>query len=118
MAAALKDSEIQRLMKPLIYNRRHLRLNIIMLVQSFNTIPLPVRKTISHLAMLKIKNKREYEAIFKELIFLDPRTADSLMRFVFRERYDFLFCDVEKSLFYKKFDRINLNPEGDNEVQQ
>eukprot|EP00873_Tetraselmis_striata_P039022 jgi/Tetstr1/459286/TSEL_004685.t1 len=118
MAAALKDNEIQRLMKLLIYNRRHLRLSIIMLVQSFNTIPLPVRKTISHFAMLKFKNKREYEAIFKELIFLDPHTADSLMRFVFRERYDFLFCDVEKSLFYKKFDRINLNAEEDNEIQQ
>eukprot|EP00873_Tetraselmis_striata_P021330 jgi/Tetstr1/441594/TSEL_029822.t1 len=86
MAAALKDNEIQRLMKLLIYNRRHLRLSIIMLVQSFNTIPLPVRKTISHFAMLKFKNKREYEAIFKELIFLDPHTADSLVRFVFRER--------------------------------
>eukprot|EP00873_Tetraselmis_striata_P012345 jgi/Tetstr1/432609/TSEL_021978.t1 len=85
MAAALKDSEIQRLMKLLIYNRRHLRLSIIMLVQSFNTIPLPVRKTISNFAMLKFKNKREYEAIFKELIFLDPHTADNLMRFVFRE---------------------------------
>eukprot|EP00873_Tetraselmis_striata_P039849 jgi/Tetstr1/460113/TSEL_005429.t1 len=88
MAVALKDSENQRLMKLLIYNRRHPRLSIIMLVQSFNTIPLPVQKTISHFAMLKFKNKREYEAIFKELIFLDPHTADSLMRFVFAKYSD------------------------------
>ena len=112
-AAALKDREIQRLMKLLIYNRRHLRLSIIMLVQSYNTIPLPVRKTISHFAMLKFRNKKEYAAIFQELIFLDPETADRLMRFVFRERYDFLFCDVEKSQFYRNFDRIKINAEKD-----
>lgn len=110
-AAALKDREIQRLMKLLIYNRRHLRLSIIMLVQSYNTIPLPVRKTISHLAMMKPRNKKETKNIFEELIFLDPVTADRLMRFVFRERYDFMFCDVEKSLFFRNFDRINLNAE-------
>ena len=64
-AAALKDRDIQRLMKLLIYNRWHLRLlSIIMLVQSYNTIPLPVRKTISHFAMLKFRNKKEYAAIF------------------------------------------------------
>jgi hypothetical protein len=111
--AALKDRDVQRLMKLLIYNRRHLRLSIIMLVQSYNAIPLPVRKTISHFAMLRPRNKKEYEAIFKELIFLEPQTADNMMRFVFRDRYDFLFCDVEKSLFYRNFDRIKLNAKED-----
>jgi hypothetical protein len=108
-AAALKDREIQRLMKLLIYNRRHLRLSIIMLVQSYNTIPLPVRKTISHLAMMKPRNRKETKNIFEELIFLDSTTADDLMLFVFKERYDFLFCDIEKSLFFRNFDRIKLN---------
>jgi hypothetical protein len=116
--AALKDRDVQRLMKLLIYNRRHLRLSIIMLVQSYNAIPLPVRKTISHFAMLRPRNKKEYEAIFKELIFLDPQTADDMMRFVFRDRYDFIFCDVEKSLFFRNFDRIKLNAEEDSEVQE
>ena len=97
--AALKDREIQRLMKLLIFNRRHLRLSILMLVQSYNSIPLPIRKTVSHFAMLKFRNKREFQTIFDEIIFLDPQLADELMRFVFREPHDFLFCDVEKSLF-------------------
>eukprot|EP00873_Tetraselmis_striata_P003433 jgi/Tetstr1/423697/TSEL_014331.t1 len=33
------------------------------------------------------------------------------MRETTRERYEFLFRDVEKSVFYKIFDRINLNAE-------
>lgn len=113
--AALKDKELQRLMKLLIFNRRHMRLSILMLVQSYNAIPLPIRKTVSHFAMLKPRNKREYSAIFDELIFLEPLVAEQLMRFVFRERHDFLFCDVEKSEFFKNFDRIRLNGEEEGE---
>ena len=106
--AVLKDREIQRLMKLLIFNRRHLRLSILMLVQSYNSIPLPVRKTVSHFAMLKFRNKREFQSIFSEIIFLEPQMADELMRFVFREPHDFLFCDVERSLFFRNFDRIAI----------
>ena len=88
-----------------------MRLSILMLVQSYNAIPLSIRKTVSHFAMLKPRNKREYAAIFDELIFLEPQLADKLMRFVFKERHDFLFCDVEKSEFFRNFDPIKLNAE-------
>ena len=37
-------------LKKLIYNCRHYRLSIICLVQSYNAMPLAVRKTISILA--------------------------------------------------------------------
>ena len=101
-------------MKLLIFNRRHMRLSILMLVHSYNAIPLPIRKTVSHFAMLKPRNKREYSAIFDELIFLpEPLVAEHLIRLVFRERHDFLICDVEKSEFFKNLDRIRLN--GDEE---
>jgi hypothetical protein len=36
-----------------------------------------------------------------------------MMRFIFRDRYDFMFCDAEKSLFLMNFDRIKLNAEED-----
>ena len=58
--------------------------------------------------MLKFRNKREFQTIFDEIIFLDPQLADELMRFVFREPHDFLCCDVEKSLFFRNFDRVSI----------
>lgn len=109
VTASLKDNDIGRMMRELIFNRRHLRLSIILLVQSYNAMPLAIRKTMSHFAMFKPRNKKEYAAIFDEIIFLDKDTADQLMRFVFDEPYSFLFSDVDRGKLYKKFDLVKLN---------
>jgi hypothetical protein len=53
VTASLKNLEVQMLLNKLIYNRRHYRLSITCLVQSYNAMPLPIRKTISHLACYK-----------------------------------------------------------------
>ena len=63
VTASLKKLEIQMLLKKIIFNRRHYRLSIICLVQSYNAMPLAVRKTISHLACYKPRNKKELAAI-------------------------------------------------------
>lgn len=106
VTAALKDNEIQRELKDLIYNRRHYRLSIIILVQSYNAMPLPIRKTLSHFIAYKPRNKKEYTAIFDELIGLDREEADELQRFVFDEPYAFMFADTASGRFFKRFDSI------------
>ena len=63
VTASLKSLDVQMLLKKLIYNRRHYRFSIICLVQSNNAMPLAIRKTISHLACYKPRNKKEMAAI-------------------------------------------------------
>ncbi len=63
VTASLKNLDVQMLLKKLFYNRRHYRLSIICLVQSYNAMPLPIRKTISHLACYTPRNKKEMSAI-------------------------------------------------------
>lgn len=111
VTVALKDADIQRELKDLIYNRRHYRLSIIVLVQSYIAMPLSIRKTLSHFAMFKPRNKKEYTAIFEELISMDKSEAERLMRFVFDSQYSFLFADVEQTKFYKRFDLIKSHAE-------
>lgn len=111
VTVALKDNDIQRELKDLIYNRRHYRLSIIVLIQSYIAMPLSIRKTLSHFAMFKPRNKKEYAAIFDELISMDKAEAERLMRFVFDDRYSFLFADVEQTKFYKRFDLIKNHGE-------
>jgi hypothetical protein len=106
VTASLKNLEIQMLLKKIIFNRRHYRLSIICLVQSYNAMPLAVRKTISHLACYKPRNKKEMAAIWEELIFLDKETGEALQRFVFDKPYSFLFACADTNELYKKFDRI------------
>jgi hypothetical protein len=40
----------------------HYRLSIMILVQSYNAMPLGVRKTLSHFLMYKPRNKKETTA--------------------------------------------------------
>ena len=57
----------------------------------------------------KPRNKIEFLKIFEELIQLPKETAEDLMRYVFDERYTFLFADCTTGEVYKKFDLININ---------
>jgi len=119
VTASLKKLEIQMLLKKIIFNRRHYRLSIICLVQSYNAMPLAIRKTISHLACYKPRNKIEMSAIWEELVFLDKKTGEALQRFVFDKPYSFLFACADTKELYKKFDRILIKdqhaPEEDQE---
>ena len=47
VTASLKNLDVQMLLNKLIYNRRHYRLSIICLVQSYNAMPLAIQKTIN-----------------------------------------------------------------------
>ena len=109
VTVALKDKLVQRLLRDLILNRRHYRLSIWLLVQTYNAIPLPVRKTVSHLVMFKPRNRKETDNVFGELVFLDREVAEKLHGFVFDAPYRFLMADVDGGLLYKNFDRIIIN---------
>ena len=107
--ASLKDNQIQTQLKELIWNRRHLRTSIWILVQSYNSTPLALRKAMSHLITYKPRNKVEFHRIFEELVQLPKETAEDLMRFIFTEKYNFMFLDTSSGEIYKKFDRISVN---------
>ena len=112
VTASLKDKSLQQLLKKTIYNRRHYRLSIMILVQSYNAMPLSIRKTLSHFLSYKPRNKKEFTAIFEELIFLDREQGEALTRFVFDKPYQFLFADVNTNQLYKYFDRIIVKDAG------
>ena len=109
--AALKDNDIQRQLKELIWNRRHLRTSIWILVQSYVSVPLQLRKAVSHLITYKPRNKVEFHKIFEELIQLPKETAEDLMRFIFDKKYNFMFADCGAGEIYKKFDLVRVNGE-------
>jgi len=59
MTADLKKSKIIiETLKRMIYNRRHLKLNIIITVQSYVNLPLDIRKNIQNLLLFKPAKKK------------------------------------------------------------
>jgi hypothetical protein len=118
--ASLKSSTfIQETLKKLIYNRRHLKLNIIITAQSYNNIPLDVRKNIQSLILFK-PSKKEFECVFNELLENKKELCLDVMKMAFKKTHDFFFLNVPSQRMFKKFDEIVIheNDETDNEIEK
>ena len=107
-AAELKNGNIQKLLKQLVYTRRHLKLSIHIMTQSWNAMPLSIRKNISHCVMFKPRNKKELEVLFSELVYLDKKDQLKLCQHVFDVPYNFLFVNTNLNKFYKNFNELEL----------
>ena len=105
--AFLKTAANERLLKYLIFNRRHLRLSIFLLAQSYNQVPLSIRKTLSHFTMFAPPNKKEYQSLFEELIFLPKDTADDIVRYAFQDRHDTLMGNTLDGKLYRNFNLLS-----------
>jgi hypothetical protein len=106
VTASIKDKGLQQLLKKTTFDRQHYRLSIMILVLLYNVMPLSIRKTPSHFFNYKPRNKKEFTAIFEELVFLDRDQGEALTRFIFNAPSQFLFADVNTDKLYKNFDRI------------
>ena len=112
-AAELKNKEVERMLKYLIWNRRHLKLSIWILSQSYNAMPLSIRKALSHCVLFKPSNKKETEAVFSELFFLPKEEQQVVVNYCFPEgqegAHNFMFLDCAKGHIHKNFNRIEMS---------
>lgn len=113
VTAELRNPDIQHMLKQIVFDCRHYRLSVWLLVQSYNNIPLSIRKTITHGIFFKPRNKKEYSAVFQELIMRPQDVGEALQRFVFKNPHDFMFIDCESSTFHRNFDLIRIKDAGD-----
>jgi adenylate kinase family enzyme len=107
MTASLKSTAfIQQTLKTLIYNRRHLKLNIIITAQSFCNISLDIRKNIQNLILFK-PSKKEFELVFEELFESKKDLFLSIMKITYDDdNHNFLFMNIPSQRLFKNFDEI------------
>jgi hypothetical protein len=115
MTVFLKQKDVDEKLRGLVYNRRHIYLSIMILVQSYNAMPLALRKTLSHFFLFRPRNKREAEAIWEELMFVPKTTGAALLRFTFRDKYDFLMGNCSTGQMYRNFNLVDID-DGDGEI--
>jgi hypothetical protein len=107
-SASLKDNHIRKRLVELINNRRHLRCSIILITQYLNSIPLPVRRNISHLIAYRPNNRQETRILFDELLPINRQLVGRLLRFVYDQQYNFLFLDLNDNTLFRNFNRLLL----------
>jgi type IV secretory pathway VirB4 component len=107
--AELKNKELQQVFVRWIANRRHQKMSIIFLTQTFRSIPLNLRKNIGNWIFFKPSNKREIESIGDE-IGLSKHDFEKYYNYVFpagSERHQFMYIDANTNV-YIRFAKLSM----------
>jgi len=116
MTADLKKSKnIELILKRIIYNRRHLKCNIIITAQSYVNIPLDIRKCISNCILFK-PPKKEMEVLFSELVESKKEIFDDIIRMAYDKKHNFLFINVPSQRMFKNWDELIFKSDEDDEI--
>ena len=108
VTASLKDNEIRKKLRQLIYNRRHKHLSILFLVQTWKSIHKDIRKIVNNVFAFRC-SKSEFDDIFVELIEEKRRHLDEILKMVYDKEHQYLFINVESQRMFKGFDELVFN---------
>jgi hypothetical protein len=112
VGAMLKRPEIQETFRKIIYNRRHLKCAIIILLQSYMSIPKEIRKLFNNIIMFK-PPKTEFINLFEELFETKKELAQEIMSFTYKDPHDWLLLNVPSQRLFKSFDEIIVHDPDD-----
>ena len=112
VGAMLKRPEIQETFRKIIYNRRHLKCAIIILLQSYMSIPKEIRKLFNNVVCFK-PPKTEFINLFEELFETKKELAQEIMSFTYKDPHDWLLLNVPSQRLFKSFDEIIVHDPDD-----
>jgi hypothetical protein len=105
----LKNNDLQKLFLDMVYNRRHYKISVYFLVQSYFSIGKQIRQIFNNIFLFRV-SKNVLNSIYEEIIEIpNKELVDSLCKFVFNEKYNFLFVNCDTQRFFKNFDEIIIN---------
>lgn len=110
VTAELKNKDTMKLFKQLAFNRRHLRLSMYFLVQTYFSVPKEIRRVWSNIFIFKVA-KNEMLNIWTELIEHPIEIMSTLMKHVYNKPYQYLFVNLDSQRMFKGFDEILLDEE-------
>ena len=114
VGSSLKDNVIQKTLRKIIYNRRHLKCHIVIMLQSFLSLPREVRKLLNNIFAWK-PSKVEFENLFAELFETKKEMALDIMKVAYQDPHDYLMLNVDSQRMFRGFDEIIVHEPGDDD---
>lgn len=105
MGAYLKNNDIRKLLKEIIYNRRHYHISIYFLCQSYLSCEKDIRKLFSNIFIFRV-SKAELETIFNEVVESKKDYIYQIAQIVFDKPHQYLFINTDSQRLFKNFDEI------------
>jgi len=127
MDDCIKDLNRSRILSKVCLNRRHIThdpeqegnggLAIMILSQKFTLLNLEYRNSCSHFIIFKISNFQELKRVKEEICYdLTDEEFDTLTRLGWKQKYSFIFIDLnkpKKDKYYIKFDKVVFDDDND-----
>lgn len=113
-SAFLKNKETMKMMKDLIFNRRHYHCSIFFLVQTYHSVPKEIRRLFSNIFCFKV-SKQELEVLTEELIEKRKDDVLEISKVVFDKPFEYLFINTDSQRLFKGFDEIIFSRDDINE---
>lgn len=110
MTAYLKDGEIQKKLKEICFNRRHLHISLYFLVQTFKSVPPQVRKLFNNIVVFKC-SIQEMKDMFDELVEGKKDELLQIMKIVYDKPHQYLFINLDSQRMFKNFDELIFEDE-------
>ena len=108
-ASFLKDKANIKMLNELSMNRRHLNLSIVLLVQYLVLVPASVRSQVSSVILFKPSNNKDYDVLKREFLNMKHDKFTEFINFVFKDKHDHLFIDLNNTTYYKNLNKIIMN---------
>lgn len=100
MLHALKRTDVLFLMAEIAANRRHLKTSVMVLSQVWNSLPLIVRKQITHTFVWRC-SKKEFNSLYEEQFDQITRDeAEAICAKAWDDAHAFLFIDCINNKYY------------------
>ncbi len=104
----LKDNSIRKLLKEMVFNRRHKHLSIFFLVQTWFSVEKDMRRLFTNMFIFRV-SKNELTNIFEEVIEQKRELITDLSKLVFDVPYNFLFVNTDSGRLFKNWDEIIIS---------
>jgi len=111
MASELKKGDVQKLLKQIAMNKRHLGIyETFILSQTFYSIPKEVRRLIDNYFIFKV-SQDEMENIITEVLPQYKDIAHQLQKIIYDKKYNYLAIHTQSGRLFKNFDEVIINDE-------
>ena len=117
-----KNKGVDKLFAKIFYNRRHITadggdeangVTVWLTTQSYNRIPLMIRKVANGLIAFKLKNVKEILSIYDEFVIgLSKDQFMNVLKYVYKDPYDFLFMNFDEpwdQVYHRNFNKLVLD---------
>lgn len=123
----IKDLNRSKILSKVCLNRRHITqdeeqegnagLAIMIISQKFTLLNLEYRNAVSHFIIFKTSNATELKRIKEEICYdLEDYEFDNLTKLAWKDKYSFLFIDLNKpknDKYFIRFDKVVFDEDDD-----